>query len=277
MAPIVPDVVEKSDTFVRSLDRGLAVIRAFGPGNERLTLSEVAKETGLTRSAARRFLLTLVEIGYVRSDGREFSLRPRILELGYTYLSGMGITELARPHVEDLVATVEESATVGVLDDLDMVCILRVPARRVMVVALAVGTRMPTYATATGRVLLAGLSEDEFEAYLDRVRLAPLTGRTVHDRELLRSIVEQTRADGFARVDQELEDGLRSAAVPIRDANGHVMAGLAIPGHASMLTMDALRDELVPAMRATADQIEADLRAQGGTARQPEPIVPEGV
>ena len=271
-------MADRSDTFVRSLDRGLAVIRAFGPGNERLTLSEVARETGLTRSAARRFLLTLVEIGYVRSDGREFSLRPRVLELGYTYLSGMGVTELARPHVEDLVADVEESATVGVLDDLDMVCILRVAARRIMVVALAVGSRMPAYATATGRVLLAGLPPDELDDYLERVRFEPLTGRTVSGTGELRAILDATRADGFARVDQELEDGLRAAAVPIHDTGGRVIAALAIPGHASMLTMDALKDRLVPAMRTTADQIEADLRAQGSSVARPaELTIPEGV
>jgi len=249
---------------VQSLDRGLAVIRAFGPDRQRLTLSEVARATGLTRSAARRFLLTLVELGYVRSDGREFSLRPRVLELGYAFLAGMSVWEAAQPHVEEMVAAVQESATVGVLDGDEVVCVLRVPAKKIMVVAIAVGTRLPAYATAMGRVLLAGLESEELEGYLGRVRFDPLTKRTVADVDRLRSLLEEIRRDGFARVDQELEDGLRTAAVPIRDAVGRVTAALAIPAHASMQTMDAMKKEIVPALRAAADEIEADLRAQSG-------------
>lgn len=264
-------VTTKNGDFVRSLDRGLAVIRAFGPTTPHLTLSEVARATGLTRSAARRFLLTLVELGYVRSDGREFSLRPRVLELGYAFLSGMSVLEVAQPHVEEMVASVQESATVGVLDGDEVVCVLRIPARRIMVVAIAVGTRLPAYATSMGRVLLAGLSSSEFDRYLDRIRLEHLTSRTVSDLERLRAIIELTRRQGFALVDQELEDGLRTVGVPIRDPAGGVTAALAIPVHASMQSVDALKEDLVPALRATADEIEADLLALSGSAP---PVVP---
>lgn len=258
--------------FVRSLDRGLAVMRAFGPDRERLTLSDVARETGLTRSAARRFLLTLVELGYVRCDGRDFSLRPRVLELGYAYLSGMTVTEVAGPHVEDLVSKVQESCTIGVLDEEDVVCVLRVVARRIMVVAIPVGTRLPAYHTSMGRVLLAGLPPDEFESYLAGMTFEARTSRTVADREHLRSIIEEVRTNGFASVDQELEDGLRTIAVPIRDPDGAVAAGMAIPTHAARESMESLRERILPFLRATARQIEIDLAAQRGRR----PLAPRG-
>src|SRR5262249_25047423 len=143
--------------FVQSLERGLAVVRAFGPDTPQLTLSEVARATGLTRAAARRFLLTLAELGYVRADGRAFSLRPRILELGFAYLSGLSLPETAQPHMEELSAKVHKSCSVSVLDGHDVVYVARVPTRRIMSVTIAVGTRFPAYATSMGRVLLAGL------------------------------------------------------------------------------------------------------------------------
>ncbi len=261
----------RNGDFVRALDRGLAVIRAFGQDQERLTLSEVARSTGLTRSAARRFLHTLVELGYVSSNGREFSLRPRVLELGYAFLSGMSFLEVAQPHVEELVTTLQESATVGVLDGDEVVCVLRVPARRIMIVAIPVGTRLPAYATSMGRVLLAGLDPDELERYLERLRLEPLTSHTVSLLGELRTLVEEVRERGYALVDQELEEGLRSVGVPIRDQSGRVIAGLAVPVHASMKSLDDLETELVPKLRATAEQIEADLRAQSGTGRPAAP------
>ncbi len=269
--PVSDRAPSRNGDFVRALDRGLAVIRAFGQDREHLTLSEVARATGLTRSAARRFLLTLVELGYVRSDGREFSLRPRVLELGYAYLSGMSFLEVAQPHVEEMVTTLQESATVGVLDGDEVVCVLRVPARRIMVVAIAVGTRLPAYATSMGRSLLAGLDPEELERYLGRLRLEPLTSHTVSEVEELRAVIEQTRRRGYALVDQELEEGLRSVGVPIRDPSGRVIAGLAVPAHASMQSIEDLNAVLVPTLRATAEQIESDLRAQGGRVRPEAP------
>src|SRR6266700_1243220 len=147
----------RDSDFVQSLDRGLAVIKAFGPDRERLSLSEVARATGLTRAAARRFLLTLVRLGYVRSDGREFSLRPKVLELGYAYLSGLALPEVAAPHLEELVAKLHESSSISVLDGHHIVYVVRVPTKRIMTVAISVGTRFPAFATSMGRVLLAAL------------------------------------------------------------------------------------------------------------------------
>src|SRR5262245_53032266 len=253
----------RDSDFVQSLDRGLAVIRAFGPDRERLSLSEVARATGLTRAAARRFLLTLVKLGYVRNDGREFSLRPRVLELGYAYLSGLAMPEVAAPHMEELVAKVHESSSISVLDGHHIVYVARVPTKRIMTVAISVGTRFPAHATSMGRVLLAWLSPDEFERYLAEATLEPLTGRTVTDPAALREIIGDVARQGYALVDQELEEGLRAIAAPIRgSADGMVTAAINVSVHASRVSMDAMRTDLLPALLETARQIEADLKSQ---------------
>ena len=248
---------------MQSLDRGLAVIRAFGPDRERLSLSEVARATGLTRAATRRFLLTLVQLGYMRNDGREFSLRPRVLELGYAYLSGLALPEIAAPHLEELVAKVRESSSVSVLDGDHIVYVARVPTKRIMTVAISVGTRFPAYATSMGRVLLAGMSPDSFEDYLSRADLAALTGRTVTDPGQFRQIIREVDRLGYAIVDQELEEGLRAIAAPIRGSGGMVTAAINVSAHASRVSMAGMRTDLLPALLETAARIEADLRSQG--------------
>ncbi len=253
----------RSGDFVQSLERGLAVIRAFGPDRPALTLSEVARVTGLTRAAARRFLLTLTELGYVHFDGRMFSLRPRVLELGYAYLSTLGLNEVAAPHMEELVAALRESSSVAVLDGDDIAYVVRVPTQRIMTVAIAVGTRFPAYATSMGRVLLAYLPPAELDAYMERVELQPLTRRTVPDKPSLRAELAEVAAQGYAIVDQELEDGLRSVAVPIRDASGQVIAALNMSAHASRATLEQLRRRILPGLLETAQRIEVDLRALG--------------
>jgi IclR family transcriptional regulator, pca regulon regulatory protein len=253
----------RNSDFVQSLDRGLAVIKAFGPDRERLSLSEVARATGLTRAATRRFLLTLVKLGYVRNDGREFSLRPRVLELGYAYLSGLGMPEVAAPHLEELVARVRESSSISVLDAQHIVYVARVPTKRIMTVSISVGTRFPAYATSMGRVLLAGLSQDDLQRYLAEADLAPITGRTVTDPDRLREILRDVAKQGYAIVDQELEEGLRAVAAPIHGAGGAVTAAINISAHASRVSMAAMRTELLPHLLETASRIEADLRSQG--------------
>ena len=252
--------------FVQSLARGIDVIRAFGPDRPQMTLSEVARVTGLTRASARRFLLTLAELGYVRSDGREFSLRPRVLELGYAYLSGLTLNEVAEPHLEDLVARIRESSSVAVLDGRDIVYVVRVPTKRIMAVAISVGTRFPAHATSMGRVLLAALTDEEMDDYLDAGPLERITRRTVIDQRRLRQILRRVRAQGYAMTDQELEDGLRSAAVPIHDAAGAVVAAMNASTHASRVSMDELRRDLLPHLLETAGLIEADLAARDGRA-----------
>jgi len=248
--------------FVRSLDRGIAVIRAFGPDRERLSLSDVARATGLTRAAARRFLLTLVSIGYVRSDGREFSLRPRVLELGYAYLSGLDLPDLAAPHVEELVTQLHESSSISVLDGHHIVYVVRVPTKRIMTVAISLGTRFPAFATSMGRVLLAALPEDELDRYLEEAEFQAYTSRTVTDPGKLREIIAEVRRQGYAIVDQELEVGLRAMAVPVRGAADVGTCALNVSAHASRVSLGAMRRQFLPALRDTAAQIEADLKAQ---------------
>jgi IclR family transcriptional regulator, pca regulon regulatory protein len=256
-----PEGTQARDSdFVQSLDRGLAVIRAFGPDRDRLSLSEVARATGLTRAAARRFLLTLVKLGYVRSDGREFSLRPRVLELGYAYLSGLALPEVAEPHLEELSAKLHESSSISVLDGHHIVYVARVATKRIMTVAISVGTRFPAYAASMGRVLLAGLSPDELEKYLAEATFEAFTERTVTDPDRLRDILQEVGRQGYAIVDQELEDGLRAIAAPIHDSSGAVTAAINVSAHASRHTPDAMT-KLLPELLRTAGHIESDLNA----------------
>ena len=190
----------RGEHFVQSLERGLAVIRAFGPEDPELTLSDVARRTGLTRAAARRFLLTLADLGYVRSDGRLFALTPRVLELGYAYLSSLSLPEVAEPHLERLAAEVRESSSVSVLDGDEIVYVGRVPTSRIMRVAINVGTRFPAYATSMGRVLLAALEPEALDAYLARAEIRPLTARAIADaRRAARGTGPRPRAGLGAR------------------------------------------------------------------------------
>ncbi|WP_413106030.1 IclR family transcriptional regulator C-terminal domain-containing protein [Streptomyces sp. Inha503] len=233
-----------------------------GPGGGRgggMTLSAVAEATGLARATARRSLLTLVELGYAEADGRTFRPLPRVLELGYAPLAELGFADIAQPHMRELVRTVHESASLAVLDGGDIRYIARVPTVRIMSVNITIGTRFPAYATSMGRVLLAGLDADARAAHLAGVRPEPLTRHTVTDVAELARVVERAAADGHALVDQELEEGLRSLAVPVRDARGRVVAALNVATHAGRGTAESARAELLPALRATAARIEADL------------------
>jgi IclR family pca regulon transcriptional regulator len=250
-----------SRQFVQSLERGLEVIRALslpGPGR---TLSDVARDTGLTRASARRFLLTLEELGYVRSDDRRFVLTPRVLELGYAFLSSFTLPQIAQPHLRELVERVHESSSVSVLDGAEIVYVAREPTQRIMTVAISVGTRFPAYATSMGRVLLSGLADPELDEFLNTAELRSLTGATVTDRAQLRKIIDRVGRQGWALVDQELEDGLRSVAVPIRNGSNHVVAAMNLSTHASRRTAAAIREELLPPLREAAGRIERDLQA----------------
>lgn len=244
--------------FVRSLERGLAVIGAFGAERPELTLSEVAKAAGLPRAAARRFLHTLVELGFVRTDGKLFALRPRVLDLGYSYLSGLSLPQLALPHMRRLVDQVDESCSIAVLDGADIVYVARVPTTRIMSVAISVGTRFPAYATSMGRVLLAHADPQWLERYLASVRMQPLTRRTVTDPERLRAVLGRVRDQGFCLVDQELEDGLRSIAVPVRSSAGAVLAAMNVSSPTRRGSADAVRRELLAPLREAATAVSED-------------------
>jgi IclR family pca regulon transcriptional regulator len=244
---------------VRSLERGLAVIRAFDADHPRLTLSQVADLCGLPRAAARRSLLTLADLGYVRTDGRHFALTARVLELGYAYLAGLTLPQLAEPHLRQLVEHTGESSSLCVLDGDDVVYVARVPTRRIMAATITVGTRFPAHVTSVGRVLLADLPDDEIGTRLARADLRPLTSRTLVSPARLRAELGRVRRQGYAVVDQELEEGLRSVAAPVRGRDGDVVAAVNIPVPAGRTSLEAVRRELLPRLRDTAAAIEADL------------------
>jgi IclR family pca regulon transcriptional regulator len=251
--------VERGAHHVQSLERGLAVIRAFNAGAPELTLSDVARSTGLTRAAARRFLLTLADLGYVRTDGKYFSLTARVLELGYSYLSSLSLPEVAQPHLERLSAEVRESSSVSVLEGTDIVYVARVAVSRIMTVTINVGTRFPAYATSMGHVLLAGLDADRLTEYLASADLERLTAHTLTSPAALRTELVRVREQGWALVDQELEEGLRSVAAPVRDRSGAVVAAVNVSTHASRTTPESVRTEMIPPLLAAAERIGADL------------------
>lgn len=262
-APSEAALPDRPEHFVQSLERGLSVLMAFTAEDPALTLSDVARTTGLPRAAARRFLLTLVDLGYVAVDGRSFRLRPRVLELGHAYLSGLSIPEAAGPHLKALAEQVRESASAAVLDGSDVLYVARVPARRIMTVAISVGTRFPAYATSLGRVLLGGLPAEELDAYLDGVALSPLTRRTVSSVQDLRAAVVAAREQGWCVVDQELEEGLTSVAAPVHDRAGRVVAAVNVSTHSSRRDPARLHPELVEPLLRAARDIEAELAVVG--------------
>lgn len=253
------DDPEPSGQYVQSLARGLSVIRAFGRDRPSMTLSDIAEATQLTRATARRFLLTLIELGYVRADGRLFVLTPRVLELGFSYLSGLALPEIVGPHLEQLSRQLNESASASVLDDGDIVYIARVPARRLMTVSITVGTRFPAHATSMGRVLLAGLGDEDLEHYLSSIARTAMTESTITDAAALRDTLDRVREQGWALVDQELEQGLRSIAAPLRGPDGAVVAAINVSTSTSTASLERIRDDYRPAVLATADEISATL------------------
>jgi IclR family transcriptional regulator, pca regulon regulatory protein len=245
--------------LVQSLARGLAVIRTFGRGAQRQTLSEVAQRAQLSRATARRFLHTLSELGYAQFDGKHFSLTPRVLDLGYAYLSSTSLWEVAQPHMERVTARLHESCSVSVLEDTDIVYVARVPTERIMTVTLGIGTHLPAFATSMGRVLLAYLSQPQLERFFSTARLERLTERTVTDPKELRTILGEVAQRGWAMVDQELELGVRSVAAPIRDGNGRVIAAMNASGHASRVTLAQMKRQFLPVLIEAVRNVSATL------------------
>jgi IclR family pca regulon transcriptional regulator len=245
---------------IQSFQRGIDVIRVFDGSHPRMTLSQVAKRADLTRATARRFLYTLIDIGYMDTDGREFWLTPRVLELGFAYLSSLGIPEIATPHLQRLTQQVNESSSVSILDGTDIVYVARVPMRRIMTVAIAIGTRFPAYATSMGRVLLAGLEPDALNRVLDLTSFDSLTPHTITRRDELIANIDEIRQQGWAFVDQELEVGLRSIAAPIVDAQDRVVAAANISLGANRFGSDPAT-EFLPILLDATRRISEDLKA----------------
>lgn len=241
--------------FVNSLARGLSVIRAFSREAPEMTLSEVAARTGLTRAAARRFLLTLDRLGYVCSDGKRFRLAPKVLDLGFAYLSSMDLWDVAMPYMERVSDEIHESCSASVIEGCDIVYVARVPTKRIMSVALNLGARLPAVATSMGRVLLAHLPEAKAYERLASCPKTAFTRRTVTDPQALWAILEDVRAKGWCLVDQELEEGLRSIAVPLRNKRGRVLAAMNASGHASRVTPEEMVQRYLPVLQRAAAQI----------------------
>jgi IclR family transcriptional regulator, pca regulon regulatory protein len=251
--------------YLQSLARGISVLSVLGQDGPRgLTLSEAAAATGLPRATARRSLLTSVRQGYAETDGRRFRILPRVLELGYARLGQLTIGELAQPHLEQVVRTVHESASMAVLDGEDIRYVARAAAGRIMSVDIMIGTRFPAFATSMGRVLLADLAPTDRERFLEATRIRPLTRHTVTDRGELLRIVEGVAEGGYALVDQELEEGLRSMAVPVRDPSGAAVAAVNVSMHAARTSAAEARASVLPVLRAAAAAISADLALLSG-------------
>ncbi len=253
---------ESSGEFVRALAKGLAVIEAFDSQTPSMTLSDVAKKVGLPRGTARRLLHTLVELGYAGFDGKLFSLGPRVLNLGFAYLYSNNVWQLAQPYMVNVVETLHESCSIAVLDGVDIVYVARVPtAERIMSINLGLGTRLPALHTSMGRAMLAYRAVSELQTLLKRQSpLRQYTPKTVTDARELMAELEQVKKQGWAMVDQELEVGLRSLAVPIFDFNGCAVAAINIGTQASRWTVSALQKDALPVVRQAAQAITALLR-----------------
>ncbi|WP_370325364.1 IclR family transcriptional regulator C-terminal domain-containing protein [Euzebya sp.] len=246
---------------VQSFERGLSVIRSFGADAPRQTLSDVARRTGLSRATARRLLLTLEGEGYVRREGSTFELTPRTLDLGYAYLSSHTLAELAQPHLRDLSAKVNESTSVAVLDGSSVVYVARVQANRVMTVSIGIGSRFPAYRTSLGRALLAWRSPGDVAAVWEASDRSHPTRRSATTLAQLTERLAEVRDLGYALVDQELEEGVRSVAAPIRDADGDPTAAVNVSTHTSRTTKAEVRSQVVPALLETAEAISTAMTA----------------
>ncbi len=246
--------------YVNSLARGLEVIRAFSREQPRMTLSEIAQATGMTRATVRRFLLTLVREEYAETDGKYFSLAPKILELGYAALSTMTFLDAVQPVLVKLANKVKESCFAAVLEDTDVVYVATAsPAERIVGISVSVGSRAPAHSVSTGRILTAALPDDELEEYLDRAELTKLTPNTVTSKTRLKRLIDEAREQGFSIVDQELEIGLRSISVPIFDPEGRVLAALNVACPSSRITPGEMRDGILEELRAAAREITGQL------------------
>lgn len=246
--------------FVQAFGRGLAVVAAFDAENPQMTLSDAARRAGVTRAAARRLLHTLVQLGYVRVEDRYFTLTPKILELGYSYLSALGLPEIGLPYLRQVAETVKESAYMTVLDGKETVCVAAVPMRRIWNASITVGTRLPAYATAAGRAILAFEDESTVDEFLATADLKQVTPFTTTDPDELREALAKAREQGYSVVDDELEEGLRTVAVPVLDPAGQVLASLSVSTLARPAATAGARKKMAPALQEARAGIEADLR-----------------
>ena len=252
---VPPRTLKGNPDFVLSLARGLAVIEAFQEKREGATVGDLASHTHLSRAAVRRLLITLEILGYASHSGPVYRLSSRVLRLGFSFLSSNSLATLAAPILEEISAKLHESSSLSALEGDDIVYLARSATRRVMSVGLAIGSRLPAYCTSMGRVMLVSLSPEELASYLKRVELRALTPKTIVTKIALKAELERVRAQGYALVDEELEIGLRSIAVPVRTRSGKVVAAINSGVHAARVQRKEMLVGFLPVLREGADRL----------------------
>lgn len=242
-------------SFMTSLARGLAVLRTFSDSRRPLTIAQISQKTGIPRAAVRRCLHTLKQLGYAEAEMNNFSLRPKVLTLGYSYLSSTPLAVSSQPYLNNISRALNESSSLAVLDDSEVLYVARSATSRVMSVALNAGSRLPAYCTSLGRVMLAHMAPDELDAYFAKTRLRPMTERTVVSQKQLREILAGVRQAGFAINDEELELGLRSIAVPVRGASGRVLAALNVGAQVARVSVAQMEEQFLPVLQRGAEEL----------------------
>ena len=257
LMPSIPfDEYSGDPNFMTSLARGLAVIQAFSTQKRQLTISQISTKTGFSRAAVRRCLYTLIKLGFAGSDdSHNFFLQPRVLALGHSYISSMPLAASAQPVLDHVSQLLHESCSIATLEGLDIIYVARANVTRIMSIDLGVGSRLPAFCTSMGRVLLANLPPAELESFFERVQLTRRTSKTIVTVEKLRQALRLVARNGYSLVDQELEIGLRSMAVPIENPSGKVVAALNVGAHAQRLSIQELQNKFLPQLRATAREL----------------------
>jgi IclR family pca regulon transcriptional regulator len=253
------DSPERPAEFVEALAKGLAVLEAFDGAHPEMTLSEVARRVEVSPAAARRSLITLMALGYVGQSGRRYHLKPRVMALGSAFYFSARVEELLLPDLRRIVETYGDAASVGTLDGAEVIYIAHHSVQRARRARAVIGARYPAFATSIGRVLLAGLAEDDLAAWLDRLRPEPLTSRTCIDKAELAAEIARAREQGYATTVDQLDYGITALAVPIRDAEGHTVAALNSSGYTGMVTPEKLVAERLPDLRAAASHIAHEM------------------
>ena len=253
-------VAEYSDRdIIQSIEKGLAILRSFSAESPTFTLVEMARHVDQNRASVRRMLLTLQTLGYVASDGKNYRLTPKVLDLGYSHVSSAGLAGIVTPHLERLNERIQEACSAGTLSEGELVYVARAQSRRLITAVTGVGARLPALATAMGRVLLAGLDDETVRRHIQRHQVTPYTHFTITDPTALLEEIQTVRLQGYAIADQELEVGFRAASVPVRSASGGWGMAINIGMHGSRVSVEQARDELVPQLRETASAIEREL------------------
>jgi IclR family pca regulon transcriptional regulator len=247
----------KDKEFMLTLAKGLAVLGSFGRHRPTMTLAQAAQAVDLSRATARRVLHTLVGLGYVEQNGRQFALSPRIMRLGFAYISSQSWVDRAVPLMKTLSERFHESCSAAILEGTEIIYVARIPARRIMSATLAVGSRLPAFHSSMGRVQLGFLDDAEIWRRLQSVRFEPLTPATITDLQALHERIRDDRRQGFSIVDEELERGLRSIAVPVVDRDGQCVGALNLSTHSTRTTRNALRETFLPELKSVAEQVSA--------------------